>query len=127
MDNWYKQYKEASWKDVVAPAALGLGMMMSPMDAPASENQTGEQEMAEALGHLLDKKAEYDKARDEYDGYSWDYAYGSLIDELEQAKKDVNQAIDQTIKRGVAAAMLEVLKGISEGKTEDEILKDMAE
>lgn len=50
-----------------------------------------------ALARVIDSTNEHDRARDKYEGYSWDYAGHSLIWERDEARDDFAKRLDAYI------------------------------
>lgn len=58
-----------------------------------------------AIEQWIVAKKEYDKAREEYDGYSWDWAGHDVITALEDARILAEKAINETIDKRIRAAL----------------------
>jgi uncharacterized protein YdiU (UPF0061 family) len=59
--------------------------------------------LVQSLQNVIEAKTEHDKARDDYDGYSWGYHGRYLVDAMENAARDFEERletyIDQAIQR----------------------------
>jgi len=60
-------------------------------------------ELIESLVTLMNVQSRYNKAVEEFDGYSWDYYGRNMIDELDNAKKDAKDSMDKYIDERVDA------------------------
>lgn len=63
-----------------------------------------------ALSRVIDTTSEHDKAREEYEGYSWGYMGSGHIFAMEKARKDfidrLNALVDARVAVALADAML---------------------
>lgn len=57
-----------------------------------------------ALARVIDSTNEHDRARDKYDGYSWDYVGHSLIWQRDQARDDFAKRLDAYIDQRIEDA-----------------------
>jgi|19_taG_2_1085344.scaffolds.fasta_scaffold01229_14 hypothetical protein len=64
-------------------------------------------ELTRSLLRLVLVQSEYNKAFEEYEGYSWDWAGGHIIEELSDAKKDFKKLMDGYIDQRVEAKIRE--------------------
>ena len=58
-------------------------------------------ELIESLVRLMNVQSRYNKAAEEYEGYSWDWAGSHIIQELDNAKKDFKKTMDEYIDKRV--------------------------
>jgi hypothetical protein len=61
-------------------------------------------ELARAICALLAAQGEYDKADQQYDGRSWVWAGAEVIENLDNAKKQLKKAMDNYIDDRIAKA-----------------------
>ena len=61
-------------------------------------------DLMNALQQAVDAQHEYNKARDEYQGYSWDWN-GRHYDALKEAQDDFEKAIGEYIDERIAIAL----------------------
>lgn len=59
--------------------------------------------LVQSLQNVIEAKTAHDKARDDYDGYSWGYHGQSYVNSMENAARDFEERlenyIDQAIQR----------------------------
>lgn len=58
-----------------------------------------------ALNRVIDSTNEHDKARDKFDGYSWDYHGAGYIIERDQARADFGERLNTYIDQRIAVAL----------------------
>lgn len=68
------------------------------------------QVLFDAMEKYSDAKAEHDKARDEYDGYSWGWYGADYVDRMESASLKVKELLNKYIDTRVKEAILEHFK-----------------
>lgn len=68
-----------------------------------SENDLEFELLLEALENYQAAKANHDKVRGDYDGYSWGYAGADVIENLERARSNFRECLHNIIKAEVAA------------------------
>lgn len=61
--------------------------------------------LGQALENYMDAKRRHDKARDEYEGYSWGYHGHHYVQEMENAAEDFQKRLDKYIDDKVAQAI----------------------
>lgn len=57
--------------------------------------------LVQALQNVISAKNEHDKARDNYDGYSWGYYGWSYVQRMESAADEFGKRLDQLIEKKV--------------------------
>lgn len=63
------------------------------------------QALVQSLTDYLDAKAEHDKARDGYQGYSWGYYGAGHINRMNTAAREVGAQLDRYVDERVASAL----------------------
>ena len=61
--------------------------------------------IGQALENYMEAKHRHDKARDEYQGYSWGYHGGHYVQAMEDAAEDFQKRLDSYIEEKVQAAI----------------------
>ena len=61
-------------------------------------------DVIQAVLHAIDEKRDYDKARREFDGCSWDWS-GRLFDKLSASIDEADKALAEYVDERIAAAL----------------------
>lgn len=61
--------------------------------------------LIQALQNVLEAKAEHDKARDAYEGYSWGYYGRSFVEDVEVAADEFGKRLAALIEKKVTEAL----------------------